>query len=213
MTRDYCSGRLAWNATDGFTVSTNVTEQQKYRVTARFDHVELRHYEPCVVADIVVIGTQEQAGNSAFRPLVSYISGANRTATRLAMTAPVVQEAASERLAMTAPVLQERASSDASWRVSFVLPGARAIEDYPEPTDHRIVLRAVDGHDAAAIRWSGRWTSGNVAARTEELNQEIARQGWTVTGQPRWARYDPPWKPPFARRNEIVVPVAPVRAT
>ena len=119
-------------------VAPCVTEQQKYDVIARFDDIELRTYAPCVVADIVVTGSMEQAGNSAFRPLVSYISGANRSAARLAMTAPVVQEAAGESLAMTAPVLQEPADAADAWTVSFVLPGSRPIEEYPEPTDPRV---------------------------------------------------------------------------
>ena len=122
------------------------------------------------------------------------------------MTAPVIQQAASEKLAMTAPVIQEETGED-SWTVSFVLPGSRALDEYPVPTDPRVSLRAVAGETAAALRWSGRWTSGNVARRTEELRQAMAEAGWAAAGAPRWARFDPPWTPPFARRNEIVIPV------
>jgi hypothetical protein len=78
----------------------------------------------------------------------------------------------------------------------------------PVPTDPRIHLRAVRSQDAAVVRWSGRWTSDKVATRTTELRKAMASHGWTATGAPRWARFDPPWKPPFARRNEIVIPVA-----
>jgi hypothetical protein len=28
-----------------------------------------------------------------------------------------------------------------------------------------------------------------------------------ATGEPVWARYDPPFKPWFMRRNEILIPV------
>ena len=168
--------------------------------------MELRQYADCVVADVVVTGSAEQAGNRAFRPLVSYISGSNQSAAALEMTAPVIQEAASEKLAMTAPVIQE-ATGEESWTVSFVLPGSRALDEYPVPTDPRVSLRAVAGETAAALRWSGRWTSGNVARRTEELRQAMAEAGWVAAGAPRWARFDPPWTPPFARRNEIVIPV------
>jgi hypothetical protein len=34
--------------------------------------------------------------------------------------------------------------------------------------------------------------------------------GYRVSGEPRWARYDPPWKPWFLRRNEVIVPIEPV---
>jgi hypothetical protein len=187
-------------------VDQAVTEQQQYQVVERSGEIELRLYADCVVADVVVAGSAEQAGNSAFRPLISYISGSNRSAASLAMTAPVIQQEAPEKLAMTAPVIQEAAGED-RWTVSFVLPGSRPIEEYPVPTDPRVTLRAVPGETAAALRWSGRWTSGNVATRTEELSRGIAEAGWEPVGAPRWARFDPPWKPPFARRNEIVIPV------
>jgi hypothetical protein len=183
-----------------------MTEQQKYRVLQSQGNFELRDYAPCVVADVVVTGSAEKASNQAFRPLFNYISGANTSAVSLAMTAPVIQKPNSEKLAMTAPVIQE-AAGDKQWIVSFVLPGDRLLHDYPEPSDSEVTLRRLPQELAAALRWSGRWTSSNVAGRTTELQQAIEDQGWLITGDPRWARFDPPWKPPFARRNEIVIPV------
>ncbi len=168
--------------------------------------VELREYAPWVVADVVASGSAEQAGSTAFRPLFEYISGANHGAEPLAMTAPVIQQPTSERLAMTAPVIQEAAGAG-EWTVSFVLPAGRSLSEYPTPTNSRVSLRAVPGETAAAIRWSGRWTSSNIARRTQDLRQVMAEAGWQESGEPRWARFDPPWKPPFARRNEIVIPV------
>jgi hypothetical protein len=47
-----------------------------------------------------------------------------------------------------------------------------------------------------------------VTARTAELRAELERRGWEAAGAPLWARFDPPWKPAFLRRNEIVIPVA-----
>lgn len=184
-----------------------MTEQQSYRVLATHGPVELREYAACVVADFQVSGSAEQAGNAAFRPLVSYISGANHGSRKLSMTAPVIQQASGERLAMTAPVIQE-ASAEGTWTVSFVLPGGRPLADYPEPDDARVRLRQLPAERAAALRWSGRWTAANVDRRTAELRAEMARAGWIPNGEPRWARFDPPWRPAFARRNEIVIPVA-----
>ena len=183
-----------------------MTEQQEYQVVQAHGDVELREYAPCVVADVVVSGSAEEAASAAFRPLFEYISGANGGAESLAMTAPVIQQPASERLAMTAPVIQE-AVGPGEWTVSFVLPAGRSLSEYPPPVNPRVSLRAVPGETAAALRWSGRWTSANIARRTEELRQTMINSGWQAAGEPRWARFDPPWKPPFARRNEIVIPV------
>ena len=183
-----------------------MTEQQEYRVLNVRGVVELREYAPWVVADVVASGSAEQAASAAFRPLFEYISGANRGAEPLAMTAPVIQQPTSERLAMTAPVIQEAAGAG-EWTVSFVLPAGRSLSEYPIPTNSRVSLRAVPGETAAAIRWSGRWTPSNIARRTQDLRRVMAEAGWQASGEPRWARFDPPWKPPFARRNEIVIPV------
>ena len=188
-----------------------MTEQQSYEVLERHGPVELRRYAPCVVADVRVTGSIEAAGNAAFRPLVSYISGANRAAPSMT----TLPDQTGERLAMTAPVLQAAsdAGTEGEWVVSFVLPGSRGVADYPEPTDPRVRLRAVPGHDAAAVRWSGRWSGSNVAERTEELQSQMRQRAWAASGPPVWARYDPPWKPAFLRRNEIVIPVEPAAGT
>lgn len=189
-----------------------MTAEQAFRVLETRGDVELREYAPCVVADVVAFGSVEEATNAGFQPLFGYISGANRTASPIEMTAPVIQQPAGERLTMTAPVLQE-STGPRRWTVSFVLPGLRSIEDYPAPTDPQVSLRAIPGEWAAALRWSGRWTSGNIDRRTEELRLSIARTSWQIAGEPRWARFDPPWKPPFARRNEIVIPVSAANQT
>lgn len=183
-----------------------MTEQQRYRVVEKRGDVELREYDPCVVADVTVTGDVEQAGNAAFRPLVTYISGANQSKASLAMTAPVIQQAAGEQLAMTAPVLQE-ATGPRTWTVSFVLPGERSLSDYPVPTNPQVTLRALPSERAAALRWSGRWTAGNLAQKTQQLRDAMNDAGWEAAGEPRWARFDPPWTPPFMRRNEMVIPI------
>ncbi len=86
-----------------------VTEQQLYEVVERYPAFELRRYPAHVVAEVVARGSFEMAGNRAFGPLFGYISGRNASARSVAMTAPVVQEAArAEKVAMTAPVVQIR---------------------------------------------------------------------------------------------------------
>lgn len=184
-----------------------VTQQQRYRVIDTFEDVELREYARCTLAEIQVEGSAEDAGNRAFRPLVSYIGGQNVDGGKFSMTAPVIQEPAETGQDMPSAMLQEPAGAD-QWTVAFVLPGDGGIDDYPQPTDSRVRLREVAPRRAAALRWSGRWTAANVAKRTQELLTQVQTAGWQTQGQPRWARFDPPWKPAFARRNEIVITVA-----
>jgi len=53
--------------------------------------IELRHYPAHTVISVEVNADFESAGSMAFGPLVSYISGANATGQKMAMTSPVVQ--------------------------------------------------------------------------------------------------------------------------
>ena len=68
-----------------------VTEKQAYEVMRTYEEFELRRYAMHVVAEVVVRGTFEDAGNTAFRTLFGYIGGQNRSASKVAMTAPVIQ--------------------------------------------------------------------------------------------------------------------------
>jgi hypothetical protein len=81
---------------------------------------EIRDYAPHVVAETLVAGTLEEAGNTAFNILFRYISGGNRSREKVAMTAPVAQQPQGEKIAMTAPVAQQRVREQ--WAVSFMMP-------------------------------------------------------------------------------------------
>ncbi|MHB8188056.1 MAG: heme-binding protein [Dermatophilaceae bacterium] len=57
-------------------------------------------------------------------------------------------------------------------------------------------------------RYSGRWTQAGYEERAARLQRAITDAGLRAIGQPRWARFDPPWTSWCLRRNEVVVPVA-----
>jgi hypothetical protein len=186
-----------------------MTEQQPYRVVSRHPGFELRRYPAHLVAEVQVEGSFEKAGNAAFRPLAGYLGGANRSRRRLRMTAPVVQEPAGpEKIAMTAPVVQEEGERPGSWLVRFVMPASFTAADLPEPEDARITTREIPEQLAAASRFSGRWTTRAFEERATALGRAVTAAGLTPLGAVRYARFDPPWKPWFLRRNEVVLPVA-----
>ncbi len=170
-----------------------MTEQQPYEVVASYRGFELRRYPVHRTAEITVDGSFESAGNRAFMPLAGYIGGRNEAATKVAMTAPVLQE----------PAEAERGS----YVVSFVMPERYAHASLPGPTDARIRIREVPEEYAAAVRFSGRWRRGSYDEREQRLLADVTGAGLEVIGPPRFARYDPPWTPWFLRRNEVVVPV------
>lgn len=169
-----------------------MTEEQKYRVLRNLGspRIELREYESCVLAEVVVLGDYGRATNLGFRPLVNYISR--------------------HKIAMTAPVIQESAAADA-WRVSFVMPADASLERLPIPEGRSVSLREVPAQLAAAIKFAGVATPASIARQEAELRKAIAEAGLRTVGDIRIARFDPPWKPGFLRRNEVVLEVEPPR--
>lgn len=162
-----------------------------YVVTAQRDGYELRHYAPAVLAQVTVIGDSEQAANMGFGPLVRYISGDNQSNTKLAMTSPVLQQS----------------STPTEHVVSFVLPADVDVTQIPVPRNSIVTTVVTDARDMAARTYIGRWTEKKFRDNAAELVTAVTRDGLAITGVPAWARYDPPWTPPFMRRNEVLVEI------
>ncbi|HET6564603.1 MAG TPA: heme-binding protein [Xanthomonadales bacterium] len=189
--------------------SVNAIEEAKYELLEQDNAFELRRYAPQILVETVVEGNFKEAGNRAFGLLFNYISGANQAQSKIAMTAPVSQDASAaqgEKIAMTAPVGQDLAA-DGSWRVSFLVPSLYTRETVPQPTDSRVYLREVPAQEVAVVRYSGTWNESNYDSHLKSLRDWMQLRGLEPAGEPRWARYDPPFKPWFLRRNEVLVPV------
>ena len=185
-----------------------MTEEQPFEVVRSRDGFELRRYPSHVVAEVTTRLPFEQAGNAAFRMLFGYITGQNRSQASVAMTAPVVQTPGSaQKVAMTAPVIQQPVD-DGGYTVAFVLPSTMTAETAPEPTSPEVTIRTVPPSLAAAIRYSGRSSRASYERHLESLLQAVEAEGLRAVGTPRLARFDPPFKPWFLRRNEVVVDVA-----
>jgi hypothetical protein len=184
------------------------TETPRYQVVERGPALEVREYQGSLVAETVVEGTREEAGNEGFRRLAGYIFGKNRGERKIAMTAPVGQTEApaGAKIAMTAPVSQTAAGE--RWVIAFTMPAAWRLETLPEPLDDRIRFREVPPRRVAAIRYSGTWSGQRYEEHLARLRAAMAGAGLREGGPPEWARYDPPFKPWFLRRNEILIPLA-----
>ena len=184
---------------------TMAIEEAKYDVISKEDAIEIRHYAPHIVAEIIISGELEDAGSDAFQSLFNYISGENSTQSDIAMTAPVAQQSAGENIAMTAPVGQQKVA--AGWAVSFMMPDSYTIETLPKPNDERVVLRQVASQNIAAIRYSGFWSESNYTEHKQELEQWVQQSGYQASGEAIWARYNAPFTPWFLRRNEVLIPI------
>jgi len=180
-------------------------EEPAHTVIEREEPFEVRDYQSYVVAETFVDGSFDTVGNEGFRRLFRYISGENRAAEKITMTAPVEQEAASAKIPMTAPVEQQRAG--ARWRIAFVLPSSHTMATAPRPTDDSVVLAEAPPRRMAVVRYRGTWTEERYGKELAKLRNFIGERGLTAVGEPVFARYDPPFMPWFLRRNEIQIPV------
>ena len=182
-------------------MASHAAAEPDFQVVQRIGDIEIRDYSAYAVAEVVVEGPADQAGNRAFPILAAYIFGKNKGARKLEMTAPMTQTAEPVKLEMTAPVTQTAASG--GFAVQFVLPKGVTAANAPEPQDPRVKLREVAPSRLAVIRYSGFWSEANYQKNLELLRSALAPANLTALGEPVYSRYDPPFMPWFLRRNEI----------
>lgn len=184
-------------------------EQPPYEVVGRAGPAEVRRYGPRLAAETTL---DPGARDRAFGLLAGYIFGKNRARTdgggaKIAMATPV--ETRSERIAMTTPV--EMASAGPRVTMRFFLPGSLSRATAPEPTDPRVRVVEVPGETLAVLRFSGSTGDARVAERKAALLRGLRGSAWEPDGEPVFLGYDPPFTPPFLRRNEVAVRVEPRR--
>lgn len=180
-------------------------EEAAYKVVKKSGRFEIREYAPQILADVIIEGDAEKAGNRAFRPLFRFIDGDNSAKEKIAMTAPVSQESTGQKIAMTAPVSQENV--DGKWRISFMMPAGMTMDAMPVPDNPNVSVREKPAHRMAAIRYSGFWSEKNYLKNLKKLEVWMEEQGLKAIGEPVWARYNAPFVPWFLRRNECLIPV------
>lgn len=169
----------------------NMTQQQPYKVLAQHKGFELREYPAGIQIETTVGGDFIRAGNMGFGPLVQFISGNNKARQSIAMTAPVIQESAGASKHM----------------VRFVLPEEMKPGDVPASLDSRVKVIEVPRHLAAAKRFSGSWNQERFDLEGQKLINETLSAGLETVGSLYFARFDPPWKPGFLKRNEVLIRV------
>jgi hypothetical protein len=180
-------------------------EEPKFTLVEQSGAFELRDYPALLVAEATVKGERTIAINQGFRVIADYIFGNNIAAEKVAMTAPVTQQA-SEAVAMTAPVTQQAAGD--SWTVRFIMPSQYTLETLPKPKNTSVTIKQIEGQRVLAIRFSGAADDQMLKDKTALLTAEISKRGLTPAAVETYAFYDPPWTLGFLRRNEVMIAVA-----
>lgn len=188
-----------------FQVKAMAIEEAPYTVIEEDGKFQLRQYAPQIVAETILEGDFDEAGNKAFRVLFDYISGNNTMREKISMTAPVSQESLSEKIPMTAPVNQEKI--EGKWHISFFMPAQYTMDNIPQPNDQRVLLKMIPARLVAAVTYSGTWSRSRYEKNRVFLENMLAEKALKPAGEYIFARYNPPFMPWFLRRNEVLLPV------
>ena len=177
-------------------VSVHSIEALGYAVLASEGDIEIRKYEPHLLASVRVTGDFEDAGSKAFRPLFKFISGENTSDSKIAMTAPVIQS-----------------SDDSEWLISFVMPREYDLESLPVPASAVVEVSSEPEMVMAAMQYSGGWSKSRYQKHEDLMMQALATSNYKSCGAPKWARHNAPFTPWFMRKNEILVPLCSAQAS
>ncbi len=148
-------------------------ETPSYRIITSQKDIEIRHYEPMIVANVKIVGDRENALRKGFQLLADYIFGNNTVLQEIAMTAPV-QQRKYKKISMTAPVQQQ--AIDASWEVSFVMPSGYNMVTLPRPNNDSIVIEEISSEKFAVITFSGTSSSENIEKIREKIDELYSTQ-------------------------------------
>jgi DNA gyrase inhibitor GyrI len=182
-------------------------KEPSFTVVQKEGDIEIRRYDPMIVAEVTMTGEREKAINDGFRVLADYIFGNNTSSKDIAMTAPVTQQA-SEKIAMTTPVTQQ-VTGQGAWKVHFVMPSEYTMATLPKPKNKDIKIMKISSYDSAVIRFSGFGNSEKMEDKTNELERWMKTKNIKGVSVPVYAFYNPPWTLPFLRRNEVMITISP----
>jgi hypothetical protein len=189
-----------------FGPSKAVTPEPSFTRVISDGAFEIRDYKTQIIAEVRVPEGRSDPAGAGFRPLARYIFGGNQPKASIAMTAPVTRQKTGQSIAMTAPVTRQDSGGD--WKVRFIMPEGSSLASMPPPLDPNVKLLEEPAKRYAVIKFSGFGTMETMEKKSAELRAWLAGRDIKPIGAPIYASYDPPWTPPFLRRNEVWLTLA-----
>ena len=170
-----------------------MTDQVAYDVIKKIDKLEIRQYPEVIFAVV-----ENDRYDSGFNLLFQYISGKNKTKSKISMTAPVLT---SEKIKMTAPVITRNNY------MAFAIPFSYNKETVPKPTNPSVKIEVQPKKLMAVLRFGGRTPETRVQEYIQELISILNTHKIEIKGEPVLMRYNSPFTPGFLRRNEVAVEI------
>ena len=154
-----------------------------YNVVRSDGDFDLRDYPTLKVVETTM---KDGGSGGGFNRLFRFITGGNNAGKKIAMTTPVFMAGGESTMA-------------------FVMPAD--LGKVPQPMDGSVTVREMPAGRFAVLRYSGARSPQQEAEHLELLNAWVADQRLKVSAAPVYAYFDPPWTPPFLRRNEVMLRV------
>jgi DNA gyrase inhibitor GyrI len=165
-------------------------EQPHYSIVRTDGDFEIRDYAPMLVAEVVCEGDQDQATSKGFEKLFAYISGKERDGDKIEMTSPVLHERLDEK----------------RYAIRFVMPQKWTRDTLPPAKGQDVTFTEMAAQRVASVRFSGTAGADTLQKQTARLREWMSGAGLQADATPLFAIYDPPFSPPPARRNEVLIP-------
>ena len=143
-----------------------------------------------VIAKTSIKDGDSSMNNTMFRILANYIFGGNEN---------------NESIPMTAPVTTYGDYKD--YHMIFYMLDADSPADLPNPNGQEIKFEDFTLGKCAVVSFSWFTSDNRVKHYTDLLKDYIAENNLIIKSPYMVNRYDPPWRLPFLRRNEILVQI------
>jgi hypothetical protein len=173
----------------GCRTSRTAYESAPYQVVRTEGKFELRDYPA-----LTVVETPMQSGGNgdgSFMRLFGFITGRNATKQKISMTTPVFM-----------------AGGGTNRTMAFVLPAKLPTGQVPPPIDPTLTVRELPAGRFGVLRFSGGRSARHEADSLRQLQAWLTAQNLSAPAtNPVFGYFDPPWTPPFLRRNEVMLPI------
>ncbi len=164
-------------------------EKPQYTLISKKGSLEIRTYEPVVVATTPLRGKYKDSTRGGFRTIASYIFGGNEEEQKIAMTAPVLVE-----------------NPEASeYAMAFVMPSKSVEQGLPTPSTNSLEIQSQDWGTVAVWSFGGWATEARLEKEWKKMQKALSNQNIQVERFDWIAQYNPPTMPPPFRHNEIWV--------
>ncbi len=172
----------------GCKTSRSGYDSAPYQVVRTSGKFEVRDYPALTVVETPMRAAGGKDADGGFGRLFRFITGANESNQKIAMTTPVFMSGGQTNQTM-----------------AFVMPANLSTKQVPKPKDQALSVRVLAPGRFAVLRFSGGRNPRHEADSLRRLEEWMTTEGLNSGSPPVYGYFDPPWTPAFLRRNEVML--------